>query len=145
MAEEQGIDLSMESPAIGLLQGQKRERFIRYWREYLALPGMGSAEELRLQGDIAAGVMLPDESLLQPSTALAVATGLLQYHRDVGEGLAAAFDALAKLSPKHPIRPPLDAYVTYALGDLSYRFGLLSRRLIRPTEDARRGNHAHSS
>jgi hypothetical protein len=75
--------------------------------------------------------MLP-ASLLQPSTAFAVATGLLQYHRNVGEGLAAGFSALAKLPPKQPLRPPLDAYVTYALGDLSYRFGLLSRQLIRP-------------
>lgn len=132
MAEEQTIDLSVDSPAIGLLQGQKRERFIRYWQEYLALPGGASPEELRLQGEIAAGVMLPAESLLQPSTAFAVATGLLQYHRNVGEGLAAAFSALAKLLPEHPLRPPLDAYVTYALGDLSYRFGLLSRQLIRP-------------
>jgi hypothetical protein len=132
MAEEQTIDLSVDSPAIGLLQGQKRERFIRYWLEYLALPGGASPEESRLQGEIAAGVMLPAESLLQPSTAFAVATGLLQYHRNVGEGLAAGFNALAKLPPKQPLRPPLDAYVTYALGDLSYRFGLLSRQLIRP-------------
>ncbi len=132
MAEEQMIDLSTDIPAIGLLEGQKRERFIRYWREYLALPGGASLDELRLQGEIAAGVMLAAESLLQPSTALAVATGLLQYHRNVGEGLAAAFSALAKLPPQQPLRPPLDAYVTYALGDLSYRFGLLSRQLIRP-------------
>jgi len=132
MAEEQTIDLPVDSPAIGLLQGQKRERFIRYWQECLALPGGPSPEELRLQGEIAAGVMLPAESLLQPSTAFAVATGLLQYHRNVGEGLAAAFNALAKLPPQEPLRPPLDSYLAYALGDLSYRFGLLSRQLIRP-------------
>ena len=132
MPEERTIDLSqMDTSAVGLLPEQKRERFIRYWQEYLALPGETSVEELRLQADIAAGVMLPVESLLHPSTALAVATGLLQYHRNVGEGLAAAFNALTKLPPKEPLRPPLDAYVTYALGDLSYRFGLLSRQLIR--------------
>jgi hypothetical protein len=136
MAEEQTIDLAVDSPAIGLLQGQKRERFIRYWREYLTLPGGASAEELWLQGEIAAGVMLPAESLLQPSTAFAVASGLLQYHRNVGEGLAAAFNALATLPPKQPLRPPLDAYVTYALGDLSYRFGLLSRQLIEPANNS---------
>ena len=132
MADEQTIDPLADSPAIGLLQGQKRERFIRYWQEYLALPGGASAEVLRLQGEIAAGVMLPAESLLQPSTAFAVAAGLLQYHRNVGEGLAAGFNALAKLPPGQPLRPPLDAYVTYALGDLSFRFGLLSRQLVRP-------------
>ena len=136
MADEQTIDLSVYSPAIGLLQGEKRERFIRYWQEYLALPGGASPEELRLQGEIAAGVMLPAESLLQPSTAFAVAAGLLQYHCNVGEGLAAAFSALAKLPPQQPLRPPLDAYVTYALGDLSYRFGLLSRQLIRPRNNS---------
>jgi len=132
MPEEQTIDLSqIQASAVALLPDQKRERFLRYWQEYLALPGEASTEELRLQAEIAAGVMLPVESMLHPSTALAVATGLLQYHRDVGEGLAAAFNALTKLPPKDPLRPPLDAYVTYALGDLSYRFGLLSRQLIR--------------
>lgn len=134
MAHDQTVDLSVDSPAIGLLQGQKRECFIRYWQEYVALPGGATAEELRLQGEIAAGVMLPAESLLHPSTALAVAAGLLQYHRNVGEGLAAAFNALAKLPPKEPLRPPLDSYVTYALGDLSYRFALLSRQLNRPRD-----------
>ena len=133
MPEEQTIDLSqIQASAVALLPDQKRERFLRYWQEYLALPGEASTEELRLQAEIAAGVMLPVESMLHPSTALAVATGLLQYHRSVGEGLAAAFNALAKLPPEEPLRPPLDAYVTYALGDLSFRFGLLSRQLVRP-------------
>lgn len=136
MAEERTVDLLADNPTIGLLPGEKRERFIRYWQECLALPGGACPEELRLQGDIAAGVMLPAESLLQPSTAFAVATGLLQYHRNVGEGLAAAFNALAKLPPEHPLRPPLDAYVAYALGDLSYRFGLLSRQLFRPADNS---------
>jgi hypothetical protein len=136
MTEEQTIDISEDSPAIGLLQGQKRERFIRYWQEYLALPGGASAEELRLQADIAVGVMLSENSQLGPSTAVAIATSLLQYHRILGEGLAAAFSALAKLATEELLRPPLDTYIAHALGDLSYRYGLLSRQLSRPRDNS---------
>ena len=137
MPEEETIDLSqIHTSAVALLPEQKRERFLRYWREYLALPGGASAEELCLQADIAAGVMLSTQSRLGPSTAIAIATSLLQYHRNLGEGLAAAFNALAKLAPEEPLRPPLDAYVAYALGDLSYRYGLLSRQLIRPRDNS---------
>lgn len=124
--------VEIHSPVVTLLPEDKRGRLERYLKEYLTLPGEASAEDLRLQADIAAGVMLPVQSSLHPSTALAVATGLLQYHRNVGEGLAAAFNALTKLPPTAPLRPPLDVYVTYALGDLSYRFGLLSRQFIQP-------------
>jgi hypothetical protein len=122
------------SPVIAMLPEAKRARFERYWREYLALPSRASAEELRLQADIAAGVMLPIQSSLHPSTALAVASGLLQYHPYVGEGLAGAFNALTKLPPKEPLRPPLGAYVTYALEELSFRLQTLAREL-RPKSD----------
>lgn len=117
------------SPVIAMLPEGKRARFERYWREYLALPSHASGEELRLQADIAAGVMLPAQSSLHPSTALAVASGLLQYHPCVGEGLAGAFNALAKLPPNEPLRPPLGTYVTYALEELSFRLQTLAREL----------------
>jgi hypothetical protein len=80
--------------------------------------------------------MLPAESRLGPSTALAIATSLLQYHQNLGEGLAAAFNALANLIHTEPLRPPLDMYVASALGDLSHRFGLLSGQLIRPRDNS---------
>jgi hypothetical protein len=132
MLENQAIDCAdIETPVIDLLPEDKRERFIRYWKEYLALPGGSSTEELRLQAEIAAGVMLPSQSALHPSTALALATGLLQYHRSVGEGLAAAFYALTRLPWGEPLRSPLDTYVAYALGDLSFRFQSLAKDLFR--------------
>ncbi len=132
MLEHQVTDLSeVEIPVVNLLPEDKRERFIRYWKEYRALPAGSSVEELRLQAEIAAGVMLPSQSALHPSTALALATGLLQYHRSVGEGLAAAFYALTKLPWGETLRSPLDTYVAYALGDLSFRFQTLARDLVR--------------
>lgn len=132
MADETIVEWGVgETPVLSLLPEGKRARFERYWREYLTLPGQSSPEELRLQADIAAGVMLPLQSALHPSTALAVATGLLQYHPDVGKGLADALNALAKLHPIEPLRSPLDTYVTYALEELSYRFQSLARELMR--------------
>ncbi len=131
MSETTPVDAELaESPVIAMLPDEKRARFNRYWREYLALPSRASRDELRLQVDIAAGVMLPAQSALHPSTALAVATGLLQYQPNVGEGLAGGFHALTKLDSSQPLRPPLGTYVTYALEELSYRFQVLARELV---------------
>ena len=137
MSEITSIDEELAaSPVIAMLPEDKRARFARYWREYLALPSRASPEELRLQADIAAGVMLPVQSSLHPSTALAVASGLLQYHPYVGEGLAGAFNALTKLPPNEPLRPPLGTYVTYALEELSFRLQTLARELKPNSENS---------
>ena len=137
MSETTPVDAELaESPVIAMLPDEKRARFNRYWREYLALPSRTSPEELRLQADIAAGVMLPAQSSLHPSTALAVASGLLQYHPYVGEGLAGAFKALTKLAPSEPLRPPLGTYVTYALEELSFRLQTLARELKPSTDNS---------
>ncbi len=121
------VPSQLDTPVLGLLPEDKRARLERYWKECLTLPGEASPEELRLQAEIAAGVMLPAKSSLHPSTALAVATGLLQYHPLVGAGLAGAFRALAILPIAEPLRPPLGTYVSYALEELSYRFHSLAR------------------
>jgi hypothetical protein len=125
------VPSQLDTPVLDLLPEEKRARLERYWRECLALPGEASPEELRLQAEIAAGVMLPAKSALHPSTALAVATGLLQYHPLIGAGLAGAFRALAILPIVEPLRPPLGVYVSYALEELSYRFHSLAREQLR--------------
>ncbi len=135
----------IQTPVLELLPEEKRARFERYWGEYLTLPSEQSGEELRLQADIAAGVMLPIQSKLHPSTALAVATGLLQYHPIVGAGLAAAFSALTKLPSAEPLRPPLDTYVAFALNELSYRFQSLARQYAGGSPIRKGGEHAHPS
>ncbi len=112
----------VETPVLALLPAEKRERFERYWREYAVLPRRGSPDKLRLQADIAAGLMLPNQSTLRPSTALAVARGVLHYQPIVGEGLADAFIALTKLRLTGPLPSPLTAYLTYAYEELSVRF-----------------------
>lgn len=131
-------------PVVDLLPEGKRTRFERYWREYVNLPGGASPETLALQAEIAAAVMLPVRSSLHPSTALAVATGLLQYHPLVGEGLASAVRSLTKLPPTEPLRSPLDTYLTFALEELGYRFHALARGLVQQGEHIMRGPHADS-
>jgi len=131
-------------PVVGLLPEGKRTRFERYWREYVSLPSEASPEALSLQAEIAAAVMLPARSSLHPSTALAVATGLLQFHPLVGEGLASAVRSLTKLPPTEALRSPLDTYLTYALEELSYRFHTLARRLVQEGERSTRDSHANS-
>lgn len=135
----------MRIPVIGLLPEQKRTRFEHYWREYVTLSTDASPEALCLQAEIAAAVMLPLRSSLHPSTALAVATGLLQFHPLVGEGLASAVRSLTQLPPTEPLRSPLDTYLTYALEELSYRFHTLARGLMQEGEHIMRGSHADSS
>lgn len=112
----------VETPVLALLPVEKRERFERYWREYAAQPGRDVPDRLPLQAVIAAGLMLPERSTLRPSTALAVAKGLLQYQPIVGEGLADAFIALTKLRLTGPLPSPLTTYLTYAYEELSIRF-----------------------
>lgn len=136
------------TPVLQLLPERKRERFERYWREYADLPRRGRPEDLRLQASIAAGLMLPDQSALRPSTALAVAQGLLHYDPTVGEGLADAFAALTKLRLTEPLPSPLRTYVTYALEELSYRFQSLGGSLDRAAKASQGGTgdrHAHPS
>ena len=132
-------------PVVDLLPEGKRTRFERYWREYVNLPSEASPEALTLQAEIAAAVMLPLRSSLHPSTALAVATGLLQYHPLVGEGLASAVRSLTKLPPTEPLRSPLDTYLTFALEELSYRFHTLARAFVQEGELIGRGPHADSA
>ena len=119
----------MQSPVATLLPEPRRMHLARYWQEYLALPGDSHPDELQLQADITAGVLLPPDSALHPSTAVAVATGLLQYHRCLGEGLAQAYNALVKLQQGESIRHPLDDYVISALQELSYRLSSLARNI----------------
>ena len=120
-----------ESPVVELLPEEKRRRFLRYWNDYLGVPGEASPEEMALQADLAAGVLLPLESELAPATAVAVATGLLRYHPAVAEGLAGGFRSLPRLAAKERLREPLNDYVVYALEELSFRLQTQARELKR--------------
>ena len=127
------------SPVLALLPVSKRVRFEKYWKEYSALPRWQDPERLRLQADLAAGLMLPNNSDLHPTTALAVAAGLLQYEMLLSEGLAEAFTAVSKLHLTEPLPPLLGAYVTYALKELSRQFQSLGASLTDDFEASRRG------
>ena len=120
---------SGQSKVTALLPESKRKHLLRYWTEYLASPGEASQEILQLQADLAAGMLLPPDSALHPSTAVAVAAGLLQYHRPLAEGLSEAYNALTKLHSGKDIRQPLDGYVVSALEELSFRLSTIARHL----------------
>jgi hypothetical protein len=119
---------------LSLLPEAKRSRFESYWDAYRGLPGSGSQDDLRLRATIAAGVMLPSRSTLNPSTALAVASGLLQYHPPLANGLAEAFDALSSLHGLPVLRQPMGTYVLQALEELSFRFAGLALELTRKNQ-----------
>ena len=55
------------SPVLALLPVSKRVRFEKYWKEYSALPRWDDPERLRLQADLAAGLMLPEQQRSSPN------------------------------------------------------------------------------